>query len=150
MPSGSLVPLQLRMASFGVFYLYLPLIVLAAAAMRGGRGHGTRIWRPRSIALCAAYYPTVRYQLFRPEPARGGACSLRPCSRLLPVLRDACAQDPGVVLAEPGDGHMIRYFTKCSVIANNFRLTPLDVAKVQRRVPDYRVPVEQVRLSAPT
>jgi hypothetical protein len=145
----SLLPLQLRMASFSVFYLYLPLIVLAAIAIEKWVRARAAILAGLVAALGLAYFPTVRYQLFGPNLPAGERqfATLQP---ILPALRDACAKDPGVVLAEPGDGHMIRYFTECSVIANNFRLTPLDVSKVTEAFELIGLPVEQLRLRAPS
>jgi len=144
----SLLPLQLRMASFGVFYLYLPLVVLAAIAMEKWTKARTAVMVGLVGALCLAYFPTVRYQLFGPNLPAGESqfATLQP---ILPALREACAHDPGVVLAEPGDGHMIRYFTECAVIANNFRLTPIDVAKVTEATELIGLPIEQLRLRAP-
>lgn len=144
----SLLPLQLRMASFGVFYLYLPLIVLAGATIEKWPRAKQAIMIGLVAVLGLAYFPTVRYQLFGPNLPAGERqfATLQP---ILPALRDACAQDPGVVLAEPGDGHMIRYFTDCSVIANNFRLTPLEVSKVTEAAELIGMPLEQLRLRAP-
>jgi hypothetical protein len=144
----ALLLLQLRLGSLGVYFLYLPLLLLThMAATRLPR---TRIalWIFAGSALLVAYYPTFRHQLFNDHvPAMDQQYStLRP---LLPVLRDACARDPGVVLAEPGDGHLIRYFTECPVISNNFRLTPLDVAKVRESLDLISLPLAEVRARAP-
>lgn len=143
-----LLLLQLRLGSFGVYYLYLPWLVLASMAVDRWSGAARTIWAVLGCVLVVAYYPTVRYQLFGSHvPAMDQQySSLR---ALLPVLRDACASDPGVVLAEPGDGHLIRYFTACAVISNNFRLTPLDVAKVKESLDLIALPLDVVRARAP-
>ena len=49
---------------------------------------------------------------------------------ILPALAEACSRDPGVVLATPGDGHVVRYFTDCGIVSNNFRLTPADLDRI--------------------
>jgi len=143
-----LLLLQLRLGSFGVPFLYLPLLVLSAMAMekwpRANRGIAIGL----VALLVAAYYPTVRYQLFGGRvPAMDQQFStLRP---LLRVLREACAKDPGVVLAEPGDGHLIRYFTNCAVISNNFRLTPMDIEKVVESLDLIAMPLDKMRARNP-
>jgi len=144
----TLLPLQLRMASFGIYYLYLPALVLAGEAMNRWPRAAPALWVAVVGSLIAAYYPTVRYQLFGGNlpAAEVQYATLRP---LIPVLRKACAADPGVVLAEPGDGHLVRYFTNCSVIANNFRVTPLDVAKIRESEALISMPIETVRQRAP-
>jgi hypothetical protein len=136
------------MASFSVFYLYLPWVVLAASALEGRARYRTTIMLGLVATLVLAYFPTVRYQLFGPNLPAGESqfATLQP---VLPALREACARDPGVVLAEPGDGHMIRYLTQCAVIANNFRLTPTDVAKVREATRLIQLPLEQLRIRAP-
>ncbi|MDH3589831.1 MAG: hypothetical protein OEQ74_10535, partial [Gammaproteobacteria bacterium] len=47
-----------------------------------------------------------------------------------PILDQLCRQQPGNVLAYINDGHYIRYHTSCSVLANNFLLTPQHFEKV--------------------
>lgn len=144
----ALLLMQLRLGSLGVYFLYLPLLLLTHIAATRWPNARNALWIAAGGALVVAYYPTFRHQLFNEHvPAMDQQYStLRP---LLPVLRDACAQDPGVVLAEPGDGHLIRYFTECSVISNNFRLTPLDVAKVRESLNLIELPLAQVRAQAP-
>ena len=48
--------------------------------------------------------------------------------RVMPALAEACRDDPGIVLAKNNEGHFIRYYTDCSVIANNFLLTAQQTA----------------------
>ena len=52
------------------------------------------------------------------DPAGDG--SFRALRPILGDLRKACAEDPGIVLADNDAGHYIRYYTDCPVIANNF------------------------------
>jgi hypothetical protein len=46
-----------------------------------------------------------------------------------PALAEACRDEPGIVLAMNNDGHYIRYHTDCSVVSNNFLVTPLHEEK---------------------
>ena len=57
-------------------------------------------------------------------------------------LRAACAESPGVVLADENYGHQITYYTECSVIANNFIIAPSDYEKIREvaRLFDLSVP----------
>ena len=48
---------------------------------------------------------------------------------IFPVLKESCAQRPGIVLADLDTGHWVRYHSQCSVIANVFLLTPQHDAK---------------------
>ena len=44
----------------------------------------------------------------------------------------AAPKDPGIVLADNDAGHYIRYYTECSVIANNFLLTRQHEQKIRQ------------------
>jgi hypothetical protein len=58
--------------------------------------------------------------------------SFRTLRPILDDLRKACAQDPGIALADNDAGHYIRYYTDCSVSANNFLLTPQHEQKIRQ------------------
>ena len=78
--------------------------------------------------LAAALQPPIGQQLFKRAPPgldRDYAAS----RSLYPGLASACAESPGTVLALADDGHPIRYHTDCSVIVNNFLMTPLHMKK---------------------
>jgi hypothetical protein len=122
------VLLQQRLHGFGSFALYLPWLVWV---QRFGERHPPRQTATTvvvGLVLLAAYLPSIRYQLMREQPPAmdDRYASARP---IFPVLAQACRERPGLVIADANDGHLIRYFTECSVIGNNFRLTPNDVAK---------------------
>jgi hypothetical protein len=81
--------------------------------------------------LAVALQPPLRHQLFKRAPPgldRDYAAS----RSLYPVLADACSRSPGTVLALADDGHPIRYHTDCSVIVNNFLITPLHMQKMRQ------------------
>ena len=53
---------------------------------------------------------------------------------ILPIYRhvgEICDESPGVVLADQNDGHPIRFHSACSVMANNFILTPQHEEKIR-------------------
>jgi hypothetical protein len=45
------------------------------------------------------------------------------------ALHDACKANPGIAFSDNNFGHYIRYHTDCSVISNNFLMTPLHEQK---------------------
>jgi hypothetical protein len=143
-----LLMLQQRLAVFGVWALYLPILV----AVFDLWWESPRWRRPATWGVIAlfvvAYAPTVAFQLFGSRvPSMDEHYST--VRSMLPALARACAEDPGVVLADPGDGHLIRYFTNCSVIANNFRLTKTDVRKIDQALDLIGSPLAELRASAP-
>ena len=50
---------------------------------------------------------------------------------LFAALQERCEVNPGIVLIDNNFGHIIRYHTDCSVIANNFLMTDQHVAKIR-------------------
>jgi asparagine N-glycosylation enzyme membrane subunit Stt3 len=79
--------------------------------------------------LAIALQPALRNQLFKHAPP--GLDQDYAASRsLYPGLAEACESGPGTVLALPDDGHPIRYHTECSVLVNNFLMTPLHTKKL--------------------
>ncbi len=79
--------------------------------------------------VAIAFQPTLRNQHFQVPPP-GLMKDYAATRALYRVLADACEQRPGVVLSYGDEGHPVRYHTDCSVIANNFLLTPLHGQKV--------------------
>ena len=84
------------------------------------------------------YWVPGRYQLAGPTEFVGDS-SFRALRPILEDLKRACARDPGIVLADNDAGHYIRYYTQCSVIANNFLLTPQHERKIRQM--DYLMSV---------
>jgi hypothetical protein len=125
----ALVLLQQRMVSIGAAFLFLaPLVLLAVWVADRPRAIGMA-YLLAALVMVVAFAPTLRHQLLATRiPAMDEQfVTLQP---LLPALVDSCRRQPGVVLATPGDGHIIRYFTDCGVVSNNFRLTPRDVERI--------------------
>jgi len=111
---------QFRFQYYGSLALYLPLIALADRAVkRTGR---RAITAGLGLILLMAYFPALTHGLGGGMPL--GNEPYYPLTRLaMPALAQACREDPGIVLARNNDGHIIRFHTGCSVIANNFLLT---------------------------
>ncbi len=68
---------------------------------------------------------------------------------LFPSLAAACAEQNGTVLSYNDDGHYIRYHTDCSVIINNFLLTPLHKKKILEAYRLLEMTPEQLLRAAP-
>jgi hypothetical protein len=122
---------QLRLHYFGTFVLYLPLLTVVQWGLQRWPQRQRPIVLGVSLAFLLAYWMPARATLTAVgEPAGDGTFRvLRP---ILEDLRKACAQDPGIVLADNDAGHYIRYYTDCSVVANNFLLTPQHAQKIRQ------------------
>ncbi len=124
-----LLSLQFRMHNFGSFALYLPwLVAIEEFAAKRGETRKT-VMLLASVVCLLMYAPPMRYALLGPLVKANDVyfTNLRP---VLGTLQKACAEDPGIVLADNDAGHYIRYYTECSVIANNFLLTKQHGEKV--------------------
>lgn len=144
----ALMTTQVRMHYFGTFALFLPWLVVAQEAATRWPERSRPILLVTSLALVLAYSPVIRYALIAPTP-KAGESSFVALYPLFAPLREACASDPGVVLADSNAGHYIRYFTKCSVIANNFLLTPQQFQKADEVTRLFSLPVAELVKQAP-
>jgi hypothetical protein len=124
-----LLSAQQRLHYFGGFALYLPWLILASEWANRRPELRRNIFLGASAAAVLFYFPVLRYQLIEPMAPANDAYfqGVRP---LYGVLSEACARQPGMVLADSDAGHHIRFYTDCSVIANNFLLTPQHFAKI--------------------
>lgn len=129
----ALLLMQFRLHYYGSFALFLPwLVALDELLVRRAENPERRkqIKLAALLALLLLYAVPMRYFfLAAPPPAAADPnfSALRP---ILETLKQHCATQPGVVLADNDAGHYIRYYTDCSVIANNFLLTPQHEAKI--------------------
>jgi len=83
-----------------------------------------------SLAFLLMYSLPLRYSL-PSAPVAAGDAQFGPLLKIIKELTAQCEKEPGVVLADNDAGHLIRYFTKCSVIANNFLLTKQQLDKIE-------------------
>lgn len=120
---------QIRLQYFGNFALYLPWLILLQEFCDQSPQHFTKATLLAGLALLVLYLPPLRHQLLAPLP-RANDAMFRDIRPLLGSLAKACEKDPGIVLADTDISHYIRYYTDCSVMANNFLLTPQHLQKV--------------------
>jgi hypothetical protein len=121
---------QYRLHPFGSWAVIIGGL-LAIDQLRQKRNWSMLVTSAVTLAIIAiALQPPLQRQLFLRVPP--GLDSDYAASRsLYPGLAAACAESPGTVLALADDGHPIRYHTDCSVIVNNFLMTPLHLQKLQ-------------------
>lgn len=125
----ALLSLQLRMHYFGDFALYLPWLVVAQDLADKYPQLRQKVFLTASLVVLLLYAPVLRYQLITPMPPSNDS-TFKDMRVVFATLSKACAKDPGIVLADSALGHSVRYFTDCSVISNNFLLTPQHFAKI--------------------
>jgi hypothetical protein len=121
---------QFRMHPYGSFALFLP--VLAAVDHLATRR--PEKYRPvmalATLGIAVSFALPIKDQLFiRQKPANDAYYSLTQSAYAL--MHVGCAREPGLVLAGSDAGNYVRYHTECSVIANNFLLTPQHAAKIR-------------------
>jgi hypothetical protein len=123
----TLLTMQLRLQYFGSFALYLPWILLLEDFSRTewARTRSIKpeyVWAATGVALIFAYSNGLQHYLFERHALAGDPYYglTRP---VYTPFAAACREHPGIVLAEPNDGHYIRFHTNCPVIANNFLVT---------------------------
>lgn len=143
----ALMMTQVRMHYFGVFALFLPWLVVAQEIGAKHPELHKRALLTSSLLLVLAYAPVIRHELAAPSPLAGERW-FRPLHPVFAPLRQACAEDPGIVLADTNAGHYIRYFTACSVIANNFLLTAQQFQKADEVDRLFSLPLDQLTRQA--
>jgi len=139
---------QYRLEYFGSFALILPACVLFDDLRRAPATPRSRAWSIGLAALIvAALLPGLR--TLREAIPLGSDLQYVLTRPVYPALKGACAANPGVVLAEHGDGHYIRFHSECSVIANNFILTPQHVQKIRQSEELLASSLDEVLARAP-
>jgi hypothetical protein len=117
----ALMQFQYRFHVFGELALVaVPLLAIHLAQQRWPQ------WSSRwaigaCVALLLLYLPTTRKWTLNWDP--GGNATYQEVATAFPVLREACASRPGVVLTELDAGHWVSYHTRCGVIGDVFLLT---------------------------
>lgn len=143
-----MLSMQMRLHYFGGFALYLPWLVMLQH-LADQRLHLTKkVLLLTTLGLLLVYFPSLRYHIAAPEP-RANDMSFENVRPIFDPLRKACADHPGIVLSDPDAGHYIRYYTECSVIANNFLLTPQDMRKVDEVERLFALPAAELVQRAP-
>jgi hypothetical protein len=125
-----LLTLQFRMHYFGSFALILPWLVVVEDAAHKWEARRKLVMLLASLVFVLAFSLPLRYSL-PSAPVAASDSNFGPLLKIVRELANQCEKNPGVVLADNDAGHLIRYFTKCSVIANNFLLTKQQLDKIE-------------------
>jgi len=126
----SLLAMQFRMHYFGSFALCIPWLVAVQQFIERAPQRRKLLSLGTALVLLLLLAPPLRGQLWGPMLPANDPSFLN-IRESLGVLRQACREDPGVVLADNDIGHYIRYYTECSVIADNFLLTAQHEEKIR-------------------
>jgi hypothetical protein len=123
----ALMQFQFRFSVFGD----LPMLLTPVLAVRF-LGESRPELRRMALAACCALFAVSFYPTFANWHARytlGGNDAYVYVRSTFPVLKESCAQRPGIVLGDIDTGHWVTYHSQCSVIADVFLLTPQHAAK---------------------
>jgi len=144
----SLLLLQFRLHYFGTFALCIPLLVVLQQLATRWHLSGKYLPLAATAIVLAMFAPPLRDQLLGPMlPANDP--SFTNVRESLRVLAKACQSDRGVVLADNDAGHYIRYYTECSVVADNFLLTRQHEEKIHEMEQLFALDANALRAAAP-
>lgn len=118
---------QMRLEYFGSYALILPLCMLANRFGMSRYRHWV-VGLLAGLALSALLPAYLGFSSRKTAP--GSDMQFAYSIDLFKVLRKVCKENPGVVLADNDDGHIITYYSECSVISNNFIMTPQHERKI--------------------
>lgn len=121
--------LQVRLHYYGSFAMVLGPLVMASLLAPRDRTAGRAVTAAVIVFWVLIWYPPVTNRLFAELPI-GMDAQYGLVREAIPFLAEACAEDPGEVLAYNDLGNYVRYHTECSVVANNFLLTGQHEAKI--------------------
>ncbi|MEJ0038799.1 MAG: hypothetical protein WDO68_22445 [Gammaproteobacteria bacterium] len=144
-----LLAFQLRLQYFGSFALFIPLLYVIDEWTRVRARSPVIVWGTVTVLLAIASVPGFTMRIFQREVLAGDPY-YDVTRDIYPKLAKACAASPGVVLANPNDGHYLRYHTQCSVIANNFLVTKMQEQKTREENELLRLPAVQLAAKAPS
>jgi len=143
-----LLATQMRLQYYGSFALFIPLLYVVDEWARTRAQSPPIVWGAATLLLAVAAVPGFRMRLFEVQVVSGEPY-YDVTRDIYPVLAKACAASPGVVLANPNDGHYVRYHSQCSVIANNFLVTKQQERKTREENDLLKLPAAQLASRAP-
>jgi hypothetical protein len=138
---------QLRFHYFGFFAFVTGGLLIVDRLQARHRWHRGATFAATLGAITLAYQPALRERLLIVY-AFGADAEYASALPLYRELGNLCVEDPGVVLASSDDGNPILFHSDCSVIANNFILSPQDAAKIDEVGRLMRSTPEQIRADA--
>lgn len=143
-----LLATQIRLQYFGSFALFVPLLYVIDEWTRVRAKVPALIWAAATVLLALSSLPGFTMRLLAREVVSGDPY-YDVTRTIYSPLAAACAAAPGIVLANPNDGHYLRYHTQCSVIANNFLVTKFQELKTREENELLSLPATQLISHAP-
>lgn len=120
---------QIRFNPFGTWALLIPSALLVQELSKRFGISMLATTAGALLIVAFVFQAALKNRLIRKYPA-GLDLEYAASRSLFKSLAESCAADPGVVISYSDDGHYIRYHTECSVIANNFIMTPQHEEKI--------------------
>jgi hypothetical protein len=139
---------QFRLHYFGSFALILGWVVLANEKLTIAQRKPLLTFLAGLIVIVGAFSLGINEKM-RVNYALGLDPAYEDTFAFFSVLEKACAINPGIAFADNNFGHYIRYHTDCSVVANNFLMTPLHEEKVRQMQQLMRLSPEEFLSTAP-
>ena len=139
---------QYRLHPFGAWALLLGGLLLIDEYRKR---HGISQLAAAAVSLlilAIAIQPPLKNRLFYDYPP-GMSRDYAATRTLFASLATGCSDLSGTVLSYNDDGHFIRYHTDCSVITNNFLLTPFHEKKIQEADRLLQMTPDQLLRAAP-
>jgi len=135
---------QFRFNYFGLFSLIVGTLLAAQRLSMRLNWHRGLVVVGLLATLLVAYQPPLRQHLFAVY-ALGAAPLYERARPVFLDLAEKCEREPGVILAHENDGNYLLFHTDCSVISNNFMLTPEDEQKIAQIGDMMRLSPEALR-----
>ena len=112
---------QLRFKYHAVYVLAIPMLILVQDAWQASRQ--TR-WSASLLVLALCFIGPI--QALQQTKPLGGQAAYRALFPFYQAMQNVCGPNPGVLLAHPDEGHYLRYYTNCRIVANNLLATRRD------------------------
>jgi asparagine N-glycosylation enzyme membrane subunit Stt3 len=125
----SLLLTQYRLNYFGGFAILIGWLVPLSEKFPQLKHWPKAVTSIGIVLIIIGAYPSIKYNLFLRYPL-GWDEGYEESLPLFEALAERCTENPGIALVDNNFGHITRYSTDCSVIANNFLMTPQHEAKV--------------------
>ena len=139
---------QYRLHPFGSWAICIGGMVLVDEARRRFVLSMAAATNAALVLLAVSLQPSLRNILFYEHPP-GMSRDYAITHPLFVSMAEACAVRAGIALSYSDDGHYIRYHTDCSVMTNNFLMTPLHRKKILEVDRLLQMTPEQFRNAAP-
>jgi hypothetical protein len=124
-----LLLVQFRLHYFGSFALILGWVLLVSEKLDVSNRKPLLTFGVGLLVLALAFQPAAKDKLFI-KYALGLDPGYQDVYTLFAPLAERCRKNPGIALADNNFGHYIRFHTECTVIANNFLMTPQHEEKI--------------------